>query len=429
MAASNTLNWTPEEVARVLADRRGASGSFATPGATGNFGAVDPSQPINVASTPLPAQSQMSPAIAKLMAGMRGVAPVVPAASGTDTRPWGVQFGENLNRVIGVGIGTYAARVGARVAPVVDVARGYYGSGTAVPSVPVAPTKSAIGVGGLRSDAGTWADTSPEYGASPASPAGEPLAAGRGTVNVIPAADMANVMSAPDPQVSRALSEARQAAADRGDFGALATSYQANGGTWQGRTAAQDAEAKATADIMDRVRNAKTIPQLHYATQMADVMEQSRARLAAVKEAAAGRRYVADTASADRQQKMWDALYSPQASHAGAQANEINARLIAAANEPDRARRDLLLGARPGPQPHALQFPLGLQPMPGSKEGDYAVAVNPNPGAVGAMRVPIAPVTKTVTWAAARADPKSKGKSDTEIQAEAARSNIILTGR
>jgi hypothetical protein len=68
-----------------------------------------------------------------------------------------------------------------------------------------------------------------------------------------------------------ALSSARQAAANRGDFGAVRDSYQKGGGTWQGTTAAQDTATKAEADALDRIKSAVTIPQAkiaadHYAT-------------------------------------------------------------------------------------------------------------------------------------------------------------------
>ena len=65
-----------------------------------------------------------------------------------------------------------------------------------------------------------------------------------GTVNTVPAA----AMMAAGPATSRATSAALQAAAARGDWDAVRGFYQQNGGTWQGRTAQQDAdERQATA--------------------------------------------------------------------------------------------------------------------------------------------------------------------------------------
>lgn len=65
-----------------------------------------------------------------------------------------------------------------------------------------------------------------------------------GTVNTVPAA----AMMAAGPATSRATSAALQAAAAREDMDAVRGFYQQNGGTWQGRTAQQDAdERQATA--------------------------------------------------------------------------------------------------------------------------------------------------------------------------------------
>ncbi len=59
---------------------------------------------------------------------------------------------------------------------------------------------------------------------------------------------MAAAMMAAGPATSRATSAALQAAAARGDWDAVRGFYQQNGGTWQGRTAQQDAdERQATA--------------------------------------------------------------------------------------------------------------------------------------------------------------------------------------
>jgi hypothetical protein len=78
-----------------------------------------------------------------------------------------------------------------------------------------------------------------------------------GTVNTVPAA----AFTGGSPGDSAALQAARQAAADRGDFGAVRDSYQANGGTFLGKTAAQDAHTKALADAQRGIYTAKTIPQ------------------------------------------------------------------------------------------------------------------------------------------------------------------------
>jgi hypothetical protein len=58
-----------------------------------------------------------------------------------------------------------------------------------------------------------------------------------GTVNTMPA----SAFTSAGPQASRAVSAALQAAAARGDWDAVRGFYQQNGGTWQGRTAQQDA--------------------------------------------------------------------------------------------------------------------------------------------------------------------------------------------
>lgn len=59
-----------------------------------------------------------------------------------------------------------------------------------------------------------------------------------GTVNTLPA----STFTGRSPGDSAAISGALQAAAARGDFEAVRNYYQQNGGTWQGRTAAQDRE-------------------------------------------------------------------------------------------------------------------------------------------------------------------------------------------
>lgn len=58
-----------------------------------------------------------------------------------------------------------------------------------------------------------------------------------GTVNTMPA----SAFTSAGPQASRAVSAALQAAAARGDWDAVRGFYQRDGGTWQGRTAEQDA--------------------------------------------------------------------------------------------------------------------------------------------------------------------------------------------
>ena len=60
-----------------------------------------------------------------------------------------------------------------------------------------------------------------------------------GTVSTLPASAFTN----PSPSDSAAIYDALQAAAARGDFGAVRDYYQRDGGTWQGRTAEQDREA------------------------------------------------------------------------------------------------------------------------------------------------------------------------------------------
>jgi hypothetical protein len=104
------------------------------------------------------------------------------------------------------------------------------------------------------------------------------MSMGSSSMDVNPQAAMqARTMVAGLPSVgapsSSALSAARQAAADRGDWGAVQASYQANGGTWQGRTAEGDANTKMMSDALAAVKNAKTIPQLHYATLMYDTLQ------------------------------------------------------------------------------------------------------------------------------------------------------------
>jgi len=63
-----------------------------------------------------------------------------------------------------------------------------------------------------------------------------------GTVNTMPA----SAFTSRSPSDSAAVSAALQAAAARGDFDAIRSYYQQNGGTWQGRTAEQDQEAALT---------------------------------------------------------------------------------------------------------------------------------------------------------------------------------------
>ena len=69
-------------------------------------------------------------------------------------------------------------------------------------------------------------------------PTGEAISGMQGgTVNTIPA----SAMRSAGPQASAAVSSALQAAAARGDWDAVRGFYQRDGGTWQGRTAEQDA--------------------------------------------------------------------------------------------------------------------------------------------------------------------------------------------
>ena len=69
-------------------------------------------------------------------------------------------------------------------------------------------------------------------------PAGEAVSGMQGgTVNTMPA----SAFQSAGPAASRAVSAALQAAAARGDWDAVRGFYQRDGGTWQGRTAEQDA--------------------------------------------------------------------------------------------------------------------------------------------------------------------------------------------
>lgn len=69
-------------------------------------------------------------------------------------------------------------------------------------------------------------------------PTGEAVSGMKGgTVNTMPA----SAFTSAGPAASRAVSAALQAAAARGDWDAVRGFYQRNGGTWQGRTAEQDA--------------------------------------------------------------------------------------------------------------------------------------------------------------------------------------------
>lgn len=69
-------------------------------------------------------------------------------------------------------------------------------------------------------------------------PAGEAVSGMQGgTVNTMPA----SAFTSAGPAASRAVSAALQAAAARGDWDAVRGFYQRDGGTWQGRTAEQDA--------------------------------------------------------------------------------------------------------------------------------------------------------------------------------------------
>lgn len=86
----------------------------------------------------------------------------------------------------------------------------------------------------------------------------------RGSFSVIPSASMAGL----DPALAAQLSAARSAAADRGDFEAVAGSYRAGGGTFNGLTQAQ-VDQQARQQLLQRMLSgAKTVSQLNSATNL-----------------------------------------------------------------------------------------------------------------------------------------------------------------
>lgn len=112
------------------------------------------------------------------------------------------------------------------------------------------------------------------------------------------------------------------------------------------------------------------------------------------------------------------ALRTPGAAKDAAEAAAWNERLRLAGGEHDPTKRSVLLGARPGPQPHALQFPLGLQPVTQDPKNPFAVVGDPNTGMV--RSTPIVAASQTMTFAQAKAlamkNPQYKFSSDAQLR-------------
>lgn len=71
-----------------------------------------------------------------------------------------------------------------------------------------------------------------------------------------------------DPALSAQLSAARTAAADRGDFDAVANSYRVNGGTFAGETGAQVRERELRADLLRQIRGGRSATRINSATSI-----------------------------------------------------------------------------------------------------------------------------------------------------------------
>lgn len=94
------------------------------------------------------------------------------------------------------------------------------------------------------------------------------VSAGRGSFGVVPSAAVASL----DPALAAQLSAARSAAADRGDFDAVANSYRVNGGTFNGKTQAQVDEDNRMASVLSAINNAKTVSRLNSSTNVLNAL-------------------------------------------------------------------------------------------------------------------------------------------------------------
>lgn len=223
-----------------------------------------------------------------------------------------------------------------------------------------------------------------------------------------------------------ALSAARQAAADRGDWDAVQASYQKNGGTWQGTTAAQDAKTKLMADATAAVRNAKTIPQQHNAITMLDALQKNELMRENNAATVGATIYGHDVTAKNKNIDTWLKLNGPEAQKTGTENTMLRARLGAAATAPDVPTAMSYIGAHAVPAPHALQTPLGIQPMTQDAKNPVANVFNPNTGKVVSTPVGAAPRTASVADFMASAKKNGQTKTVAQIRADAARMGVQL---
>lgn len=154
-----------------------------------------------------------------------------------------------------IGVRAAGQAIGSQVA---DAALGFTGESSPMGGLPknlpdgmplIRPAAAATWSGRNSTVPPAAADSDPRAAAAPqtAAPAAPETVPARGGFGVIPTAYGGGYSGTPgftasggNVSTSAELSAARQAAAARGDTDALAASYQAGGGTFLGRTAAQD---------------------------------------------------------------------------------------------------------------------------------------------------------------------------------------------
>lgn len=230
-----------------------------------------------------------------------------------------------------------------------------------------------------------------------------------------------------------ALSQARQAAANRGDWAAVRDSYQQGGGTWQGTTAAQDSEARVMSELQDALRNAPNNSSAKIIQARLQSLEQGKAAAKRLEVESSIEREKQKATSAGQQgtlQLGYDRLIADLTDPARikSKADADNTRLRTAA-------ADEWLKTHQGDYPGAAAIAMGRQPQGATfsesaitapKEGMVNLIQRTGPGAGRASSVPIQAQQETQTMAQARAWPGSAGKSDAQLREQAAKKNVRL---
>lgn len=190
-----------------------------------------------------------------------------------------------------------------------------------------------------------------------------------GTVNSMSAENF----GALSPAQSQALSEARQAAAARGDFGAVADSYQANGGTWMGKTGAQALQEKRMTEAFNAVRTAKTVASKKAAIDFySKMLEQETLGKTAAATVAATRAETGRKATADQAEFLIKSI-TAQAS-AGKDAAETallvaRAKGVEAAHKSGKYSLDQLIAMSAGHAIPGEKWSMPMGAMPDAKSG------------------------------------------------------------